>query len=300
MSGRPAQAAGARAWVKLMQINFSGKQAIDSQEQLAREEAQINRIAWFGGIAVTIVTSALLLLLLVTAQETWQYFVYILLGGIPFAYAAFSNFVIRRMQIGILHQYQARLIMRVSELEDMASRDGLTGLHNRRYFYEALHVETARAHETKEPLALIIMDLDGLKVINDEYGHAVGDVIIGNLAQVIGRHIRSTDTAARLGGDEFGVLMPGTDKRGAFSMARRLWDELEHTPMFEDGPTRIMVTISIGVAGFPWGGETVEEMVQWADADMYANKVSRRLPREAIGVDAGGLDSLPDDHIVGI
>ena len=283
-----------------MPLETAGSRAIESQEQLAAEERQINRIAWFGGIAVTIVTSALLIPLLVTAEATWEYFVYTALAGIPFAYAAFSNFVIRRMQIGILHRYQAQLIMRVSELEDMAARDGLTGLHNRRYFYEALHIETKKAHVSKEPLALIMMDLDGLKAINDEYGHSVGDVIISNLAVLIGKHIRGSDCAARLGGDEFGVLMPMTDKRGAFAMARRLWDELEHSPMFDDGPTRIMVTISIGVAGFPWGGETVEEMVQWADADMYANKVSRRLPRDLVGVEAGGLDSLPEDHVVGI
>lgn len=283
-----------------MRVATPAYKPVESEERLAREEQQINRIAWFGGIAVTIVTFPLLAALLLTADEAWQFFAYTFLGGIPFAYAAFCNLVLRRMEIGVLHQYQAGLMLRMSELEEMASRDGLTGLHNRRYFYEALHLETNGAHQSKEPLALILMDVDGLKVINDEYGHAVGDVILGNLALVIGKHIRATDVAARLGGDEYGVLMPGTDKRGAFAMARRLWDELEHTPMYEDGQTRVMVTISIGVAGFPWGGENVEEMVQWADADMYANKVSRRLPREAVGVEYGGLDSLPEDHVVGI
>jgi diguanylate cyclase (GGDEF)-like protein len=283
-----------------MDVETPTYRPVESEQQLAREEREINRIAWFGGAAVSLVTFTLLAFLLITATEPWQYFAYIFLGGVPFAYAAFCNFVIRKMELRVIHQYQTQLIIRLSELEEMASHDGLTGLHNRRYFYDALHVETNRAHQSKDPLAVILMDLDGLKLLNDEYGHAVGDVILGNLARVIGKHIRSTDVAARVGGDEFGVLMPAADKRGAFAMARRLWDELEHSPMYEDGPLRVMVTISIGVAGFPWGGETVEEMIQWADADMYANKVSRRLPREAVGVERGELDSLPEDHVVGI
>jgi diguanylate cyclase (GGDEF)-like protein len=145
------------------------------------------------------------------------------------------------------------------------------------------------------------MDLDRLKTINDEYGHRVGDIIIANLGRVIARHVRGSDVAARLGGDEFGIVMPGTDKRGAFTMARRLMDYLEKTPMYEDGPVKVKVTVSVGVSGFPWGGESLEELIQWADADMYANKVSRRLPAAVLAQETGNdIDALPDDLVTGI
>jgi diguanylate cyclase (GGDEF)-like protein len=143
------------------------------------------------------------------------------------------------------------------------------------------------------------MDLDGLKLINDEYGHAIGDEILTSLGKAMARHTRTQDVAARLGGDEFGIVMPGTDKRGAFALARRLWEDLERTPMYRDGETSIMVTVSVGIAGYPWGGEEVEELIQWADADMYANKVSRKLAKSGDAltqpVASQGIESAPGD-----
>src|SRR5438093_10588871 len=129
------------------------------------------------------------------------------------------------------------------------------------------------------------MDLERLEGINDEFGHGVGDIVITNLAAIISKHIRGTDVAARLGGDEFGVIMPATDKRGAFALARRLWEELEQTPMYERADRYLMVTVSIGLSGYPWGGEDLDELMQWADADMYANKVSRKLPEQPPRID---------------
>src|SRR3989304_5496848 len=137
----------------------------------------------------------------------------------------------------------------------MALKDGLTQLYNRRHFYELLQSELERARGSRAPLALMVLDVDGLKGINDEDGHQVGDAVIANLGKIIARHPRNTGVAARLGGDEFGVIMPDTDKRGAFGVAQRLWQDLERTPMFEDNGHSIIVNVSIGVSGFPWGGE---------------------------------------------
>jgi diguanylate cyclase (GGDEF)-like protein len=121
--------------------------------------------------------------------------------------------------------------------------------------------------------------------------------MIANLAKVIDKHIRGSDVPARLGGDEFAILMPDTDKRGAFALAQRLWEELEQVPMYEHEGLRVMLNISIGVSGFPWGGEDVDEMMHWADADMYANKVSRRLPQVAASASEQALqdDAGPGD-----
>jgi diguanylate cyclase (GGDEF)-like protein len=274
---------------------------LDSAGEVSQEEGQINHIAWFGGIAVTAVTLAVLVLLMATADHTWQYAAYLLLAIVPLTYGLFTNIVSRKMQVDLLRKFQTRLIERMTELQEMASRDEMTGLYNRRHFYETLRAEVDRSNVSNESLAILMMDIDGLKGINDEYGHSVGDVVITNVARAIGNQARAVDLAARLGGDEFGVLLLETDKRGAFAMAKRLWEELEQTPMYKEGLTEIMVTVSIGVSGYPWGGEDVGELIQWADTDMYANKVSSKLGQQTVPDDRPtDMEALPDDYVVGI
>lgn len=285
----------------MMMDSFAPAPGQVTEDELAQHEAGINRVAWAGGIAVTAVTTLLLGFLFTNAESEWEYPLYVLLAGVPLAYAAFCGFVLRGVQVSLLHRYQAQLNIKVSELEEMAARDELTGLYNRRHFYHEIQRELAKAQSTREPMALLLLDLDGLKQINDEHGHRVGDVIIANLGKVIVKHSRNSDTGARLGGDEFGIIMPGTDKRGAFAMARRLWEELEQTPMYEHNGKYLMVTVSIGVSGYPWGGEDLDEMIHWADSDMYANKISRKLPDAPRQQDwKTEIDSLPDDFAAGI
>jgi diguanylate cyclase (GGDEF)-like protein len=271
-----------------------------SELDLQREEASLNRIAWVGGAAVFAVTVAALIVLSVSVQQNWWTIsLYCAAAGIPFLYALFSNLIVRRMHLAAYNRYRTKLVMQLTDLHELVYRDELTGLYNRRHFYEVLQMEVEKARLSREPLAILLMDLDGLKTINDEYGHQIGDIILANLGKTMARHTRNVDVAARLGGDEFGVVMPGTDKRGAFSLARRLWEDLERTPMHQDGDTRIMVSISVGLAGYPWGGEEVEELIQWADADMYANKISRKVAKESAPVAAGGeapdIEDAPDD-----
>lgn len=270
------------------------------ERDLVREEASISRIAWAGGVAVTIVTVAALIALSVEVGGPWWHFaLFSTAAGVPFAYGLFCSVVIRRMQIASYHRFKARLVMQLTDLQELVYRDEMTGLFNRRHFYEVLKIEVEKTRLSRQPLAILIMDLDGLKAINDEYGHGIGDEILTNLGKAMSRHTRTHDVAARLGGDEFGIVMPGTDKRGAFALARRLWEDLERTPMYQDGDRSIMVTVSVGLAGYPWGGEEVEELIQWADADMYANKVSRKLAKSgdamAQPVASRGIDSAPDD-----
>lgn len=272
-----------------------------TEEDLDKHERGINLVAWAGGIAVAIFTVAMVVVLVSRAQGSWEWAAIISLGGVPLGYAIFSNVIVRQAQVAMFQRYHGQLVGVMSELEELASRDELTGLHNRRYFYQAVQNELGKARASKETLSLVLMDLDGLKVINDEFGHGVGDSVLTNLGRVIVKHTRGSDVAARLGGDEFGVVMPATDKRGAFSLARRLWEELEQVPMHDEDGRRVMVTVSIGVSGYPWGGEDLEELLQWADADMYANKVSRRLPRDLVGAEAKvDMDELPEEFTTGI
>lgn len=271
-----------------------------TEEELNRHERGINLVAWAGGIAVAIFTAALGLALLSHAKGTWEYAAIIGLGSVPMGYALFSNVIVRQAQVAMFQRYQGQLVLKLSELEGMASRDELTGLNNRRYFYQAVQNELGKARASREPLALILLDIDGLKAVNDEFGRAAGDAALEHLGRMIVRHTRGRDAAARTGGDEFGVVMPATDKRGAFTLARRLWEELEEEPVRTEDGRSIMLTVSIGVSGYPWGGEDLEELLQWADADLYANKLSRRLPRAAVRADRGEMDQLPEEYTTGI
>lgn len=263
----------------------------------AGDEESINRVVWASRFIALVMTVGVVGFLLATeADAAWKFFVYPFLAGVSLVYGILSARYIRMMHVDLLRRYQAHLMLRTIELEKMASHDELTQLFNRRYFYERFQEALARARTNKQTLALIVLDIDGLKKINDEYGHAVGDVMIASLAKVMEKHIRTSDVPARMGGDEFAILMPDTDKRGAFALAERLWTELEERPMYEHDGMRLMLNVSIGVSGYPWGGEDIDEMMHWADADMYANKVSRQLPKAATYSPPGPLEDAGMDE----
>ena len=274
------------------------KTDVAAGEALAREEQRIDARHGAASPIPPTLTVAVVAFFVITPANALAVRRVSALASVPLTYGVVSARQIRQMHVDLLRAHQARLVMRAIELEKMASHDELTDLYNRRYFYERFQQELAHVRESRRrALSLITLDIDGLKKINDEYGHAVGDIMIADLARVIDKHIRTSDIPARLGGDEFAILMPETDKRGAFSLAERLWAELEEIPMYEHEGIRLLLNISIGVSGFPWGGEDVDEMMHWADSDMYANKVSRRLPQAATQapqrpLDDSGLDDF--------
>jgi diguanylate cyclase (GGDEF)-like protein len=189
-----------------------------------------------------------------------------------FAFAAHS----RKTHVELERRYRARLFIRNLELQDMAMRDELTQLFNRRYFFERFRREMDRARNLQSPLAILVLDVDQLKGVNDTYGHKAGDMVLANLAKLLVKCTRTNDIPARLGGDEFGVIMPETDKDGAFAVAKRLQRALEVTPVYEQDGDSLKMNVSLGVSGFPWGGDTVDEVVQWADTHMYAAKTSHK------------------------
>ena len=268
-----------------------------SEDSMAQDEARINRVVWGSRfIAAGLAAVVVAFFVLIEADQPWQYVGFPLLAALPLLYGIVSARYVRLMHVDMLRRYQAQLVMRMLELEEMASHDELTQLYNRRHFYERFQEMLARARAGKQSLALVMLDIDGLKKINDEYGHTVGDIMIANLAKVIAKHTRTNDVPPRLGGDGFGIPIPDTDKRGAFALAQRLWGELEQKPMYEHEGLEVMLSVSIGVSGYPWGGEDADEMTHWADADMYANKVSRGLPRTPVPAQE---QALQDDDGLG-
>lgn len=155
------------------------------------------------------------------------------------------------------------------EVQRLALTDQLTGLYNRHKLKESLESEVERARRYRRPLSLIMLDLDGLKVINDTYGHPAGDVVLRQVAEAIRNHTRRVDLAARIGGDEFLVLLPEAVLEVATEVAKRVRKQITSIP-YED----INISISIGVG--QWGEEfgTPQGFMHAVDQALYQAKRS--------------------------
>jgi diguanylate cyclase (GGDEF)-like protein/PAS domain S-box-containing protein len=160
-----------------------------------------------------------------------------------------------------------------AQLEYQASHDVLTGLPNRAKLLERTRATVAEARSHEETMALLLIDLDRFKEINDSYGHHYGDAILRQLNPRLCAAVRETDLVARLGGDEFAVLLPGVDRQGAAQIAERVLARLV-SPIEVDGQ-RFDVGASIGIALFPDHGQNANALLQHADIAMYAAKRSR-------------------------
>jgi diguanylate cyclase (GGDEF)-like protein len=161
-----------------------------------------------------------------------------------------------------------------------ARTDYLTGLTNRPEFERAIDRAVAAAQRHKRRLALMMIDLDGLKDINDSYGHHVGDESIRVLAQELQRAVRATDTCGRLGGDEFGVAMPEADERDAREVGTRVRQSLVDLNRSEK--VSVPVEFSIGIAAWKPGMDW-QAMYQVADKALYVDKRRRQAGRKKVG-----------------
>jgi two-component system cell cycle response regulator len=175
-------------------------------------------------------------------------------------------------------------ITRQRELEDhlrrQAASDPLTGLANYRHFVDVLDSEIKRSRRTNREFALLFFDLDGLKQINDRYGHLTGSQALCRLADVLCCCCRHIDTPARFGGDEFALVLPETNAKTADLVAQRICEGLADDG---EGPK---LSVSVGVAVYPKDGHTIESLLCAADSALYSMKRQRTLPanaRQAVG-----------------
>jgi diguanylate cyclase (GGDEF)-like protein len=162
-----------------------------------------------------------------------------------------------------------------SEIEKMATTDGLTGLLNHRLFQEKLSGEFKRLNRLSDPLSLLLADIDHFKKVNDTYGHPAGDLVLRGVSAVIRETIRDIDIPARYGGEEFAVILPGTDAEGAQKMAERLRRAVMAKTFTADGKS-LKVTVSIGIATSPENAETKEGLIEKADQALYEAKHNGR------------------------
>jgi diguanylate cyclase (GGDEF)-like protein len=160
-------------------------------------------------------------------------------------------------------------------LDALSQTDSLTGLPNRRALYEHIRDELQRSRRYGAPVSLLLIDVDGLKRLNDDYGHAAGDSVIRAVALAIQRTLRAADFGARWGGDEFAIVAPNTGSDAARHSAERLIDQLGRQSS-DDGHR---ATVSVGVATFDPERSTsvdLEALVRSADAALYSAKANGR------------------------
>lgn len=163
------------------------------------------------------------------------------------------------------------------QLKEMAYRDGLTGLYNHRYFKDLIAHELNRSERYKNPLSIIMLDLDHFKKINDGFGHPVGDIVLKEVSKAIQNSIRSCDIAARYGGEEFIVVLPETQLEKAMVVAERLRKTVEGLPITANNSS-INVTISGGLTSYiaTKSKKETSDIISEADNALYHAKKNGR------------------------
>jgi diguanylate cyclase (GGDEF)-like protein len=177
----------------------------------------------------------------------------------------------------LLEPHMAALREQMSDLQrsrHLAATDPLTGLANRRAFGEAVRRELARAERAGTPLAVVMLDIDDFKQINDEFGHGAGDQVLRAVARAAQSGTRKGDIIARLGGDEFALLMPDADQSKASVIGERIRADIASLAAHDGGPSH--VGVSVGLAVTRGREHSVHGLLAEADRDLYRDKHERK------------------------
>ncbi|MGI8702892.1 MAG: diguanylate cyclase [Candidatus Limnocylindrales bacterium] len=233
--------------------------------------------------------------------------VYVLLvaaspGASTLTYEQLNRIIFNVLALALLSSLASVVAREQRRTRDAALRlslfDPLTQLYNRAYFFAVMDREIQRAARTGRRFCLLMLDLDGLKPINDTFGHHFGDELLRNVADVIRDGTRVIDSTARYGGDEFVVLLPETDPTGAFVVAEKLRQGVNRIRI-RSGDAQLGATVSIGVVAYPDDGDNGDQLMMSADAAMYEskrkgkNRVVGRSGRRQTVVSAEPVPSRP-------
>jgi len=246
--------------------------AVCARVLLVKTEASLRVSYWFTGVSFAFMAMVMLARGVIITQSPDQSIglhVNTAINTMPFIIGCLVQFCIA---FGLLLMLNHRLI---ADVYQMASRDALTGTLNRRRIEEDALRLRARCMRTGETLAIMMIDIDFFKTINDRYGHPAGDKVLCSLAEIAQNSIRPDDYFARYGGEEFCMLLTATTEKEAFELAERLRLAFsEFTLML--GKDRINVTVSIGVADSNDIGLVFEDLVTAADQALYRAKQKGR------------------------
>lgn len=194
-----------------------------------------------------------------------------------FASSSFSNFPPEDIELLNFLSHPLSIVLENALLHkntsDMAITDGLTKLSTHRFFQESLDREISRSRRFGLTFALIILDIDNFKMLNDTYGHLEGDKVLVEIAKIMKQQTRDTDIVARYGGEEFVVILSETDKEGASITAQRIREKIEeHKFILQE--KEVKVTASLGVAIYPYNAENKIELIRKADKALYRAKTT--------------------------
>ncbi|MBA4788993.1 MAG: GGDEF domain-containing protein [Rhizobiales bacterium] len=194
-------------------------------------------------------------------------------GSLSIAFCVALAFLVRGLQRGLIRSTEMEELLKKMSLTDV-----LTGLPNRRAFDDRLDSEVRRMAREGRPMALLLVDVDHFKTVNDTYGHLNGDRLLRMLGRQIQRSVgRPGDVAARFGGEEFAVLLPDTDMKGARYIAERIRSDVERCSMTLESGQRLSATVSIGiVSSEPSGRDAPQSLVKLADEALYEAKAKGR------------------------
>lgn len=208
--------------------------------------------------------------------------------GLLGAYAYIAAAASRRTSVDDEKRLRMELLVHNMELEKLASKDDLTQLYNRRYFIERLERELQNATGFDRPVSVLLIDIDGMKDINATHGQRVGDEVLTEFGRFLLAQTRASDLPARIDGDCFAVILPDTAEDGADIMIERLTAALPGKAMYDDGTKTIEVSVSLGVAGYPWSNQTLDEILREAELATEANRRAKEVsPR------AGSMEAVP-------
>ena len=173
-------------------------------------------------------------------------------------------------------RYALKLGETLEALRRMATRDQLTGLLNRREFERILTEEDERVRRFKHSLALVMVDIDHFKSVNDTHGHPAGDVVLREVARRVADEVRTVDRAFRFGGEEIVLMLVQTERAGAMDVARRAGRSVERDPIIVGDTAALNVTVSAGVAAMPLDADSGLSLLNAADKALYAAKARGR------------------------
>ncbi len=251
---------------------------------IKRAERRVELFIWGFRVLVSLLAvGGLTLVFAIHPDDTlWHYGLTTAAFVTPLSFGLGMAAVTRYMHVDLERRLRAQLAARSIKLQDVAMRDELTQLFNRRYFYERFHRELEEARELEHSLGTVMLDVDGLKAINDTFGHKVGDEVLAAVGRLLTEHTRACDVPARVGGDEFAVLMLDADERGVATAVKRLEEALQGATVYNCNGASLKLRVSLGASGHPWGGDNVDEIVRAADSELYAVKAMRRRRRAAV------------------